>query len=163
MKLNSLDDLFVEDLKDLYDAEKQLVAALPDVIENVSSLELADALRLHLQETRQHVARLEQVFELLDIRPKAKTCEAMAGLLEEGEEILSQDTDPQVKDAGIIAAAQRIEHYEIAGYGCACAWAKILRQKEAGQLLHETLTEEKAADETLSRIAESINAEAVSQ
>jgi len=161
MKLQSLQDLYIEELRDLYSAENQIVKALPKMAKSASTDELRTAFEEHLEETRTHVERLEQIFERLDAKPKGKKCKAMEGLLEEGKEMMEEDADPMVHDAALICAAQRVEHYEIAGYGCARTFAKILGDDEAAELLQETLNEEGAADHKLTEIAEStINVEA---
>ncbi len=153
MGLNSLDDVLHEQVKDLLSAEKQLVAALPKVADAAHSDELKQAISEHLEETRGHVRRLEKVTGLLGIDNAATTCKAMQGLVAEGEEILAENGDPIAKDAAIIAAAQRIEHYEIAAYGTARALAGELDQRDAEQLFFETLDEERAADRLLTKIA----------
>jgi len=153
MGLNSLDDVLHDQVKDLLSAEKQLVAALPKVADAAHSDELKQAINEHLEETRGHVQRLEEITGLLGIDSSATTCKAMQGLVAEGEEILAKDGDPVAKDAAIIAAAQRIEHYEIAAYGTARTLAGELDQQEAGKLFGETLDEESAADKLLTKIA----------
>jgi ferritin-like metal-binding protein YciE len=154
-------ELFEDGLKDIYWAEKALVKALPKMIKKATSEELVSALEDHLRVTEEQVSRLEQVFESLDKKAQGKKCEAMAGLIKEAEEIMSETADGVVRDAGIIAAGQKVEHYEIATYGTLCAFAKTLGEDEAAELLAETLNEEKEADELLSQIAESsINVEA---
>jgi ferritin-like metal-binding protein YciE len=153
MGLNSLDDVLHDQVKDLLSAEKQLVAALPKVAEAAHSDELKQAINEHLEETRGHVQRLEEITGLLGIDSSATTCKALQGLVAEGEEILAKDGDPVAKDAAIIAAAQRIEHYEIAAYGTARTLAGELDQQEAGKLFGETLDEESAADKLLTKIA----------
>jgi len=153
MGLNSLDDVLHDQVKDLLSAEKQLVAALPKVAEAAHSDQLKQAINEHLEETRGHVQRLEEITGLLGIDSSATTCKAMQGLVAEGEEILAKDGDPVAKDAAIIAAAQRIEHYEIAAYGTARTLAGELDQQEAGKLFGETLDEESAADKLLTKIA----------
>lgn len=161
MKIATLRDFYVEELKDLYSAESQLVKALPKIAKAATSPELREAIESHLDETRGHVERLEQIFEALGTSPKGKVCKAMQGLLAEGDDVLSEEMPPAVKDAAIIAAAQRVEHYEIAGYGCVRTYAGILGEDEAQQLLDETLQEEGAADQALTEIAESsVNEEA---
>lgn len=153
MKMNSLRDLYVEQLRDLYSAETQLVDALPKMIEKTSHSELKQALRNHLEETRTHVERLERIFQSLDERPGGETCQAMKGLIKEGEEIIKKRGDDDVRDAGIIAAAQRVEHYEIAGYGTVATYAEMLNRMEDHRILGETLADEKNADQLLNRIA----------
>jgi ferritin-like metal-binding protein YciE len=153
MGLNSLDDVLQDQVRDLLSAEKQLVAALPKVAEAAHSEELKQAISEHLEETRGHVERLHAVSGLLGIDNTATTCKAMQGLIAEGEETLAKDGDPVAKDAAIIAAAQRIEHYEIAAYGTARTLAGELDQQEAERLFGETLDEESAADKLLTKIA----------
>ena len=152
---NSLDELLLFEVKDLYDAEQRLVKALPKMEEKATNPELKKAFRQHLEETKQHATRLKQVFEELDESPEAETCEAMKGLIEEGESIVNADGDKSVIDAALIAAAQRVEHYEISAYGSARAFAKQLGLSRVASLLGETLDEESSADAILSRIAES--------
>ncbi len=155
MKLNSLRDVFVENVRDLYNAESQLLKALPKMAKAASAAELKAAFTDHLEQTRGQVERLERVCESLGIKAKGKTCAAMKGLIEEGSEVIGEDGDPSAKDAALIAAAQRIEHYEIAGYGCAATFAKLLGETEAAKALAATLEEEKAADVLLTKVAES--------
>ncbi len=156
-----LRELFVDELKDIYWAEKALTKALPKMIKKTSTEELANAIEEHLAVTETHVTRLEQVFESIGEKAQAKKCEAMAGLIKEAEEIMQEHEEGVVRDAGIIMAAQKVEHYEIATYGTLCVFAKTLGEEEAASLLGETLAEEKEADETLTTIAESsINVEA---
>ncbi|MBY0526994.1 MAG: ferritin-like domain-containing protein [Gemmataceae bacterium] len=152
--MDSLRDLLVDQLQDLYSAEKQLVKALPQMASAAESDELRQGFEEHLVQTRNHVNRLERAFEKLGAALKENTCEAMEGLIEEGQEIMSQWGDSEVRDAGLIAAAQKVEHYEIASYGSVCAWADQLGQQEVAQLLHETLDEEKQTDEKLTHMAE---------
>ena len=153
MKLQSLDDVLMAELSDLMSAEKQLVKALPKVAEAASSKELREAIEHHLDETRGHVQRLEQVFESLGADAESEHCEAMEGLIGEGEEIVEADGDGAAKDAALIGAAQRVEHYEIAAYGTARTLAEQLGKDDAAALLQETLDEESAADQTLTKIA----------
>lgn len=161
MKLNSLHDLYVDELKDLYNAENQILKALPKMAKAASSPDLAQAFQDHLEETEGQVARLDKIFKKLDVNPKGKKCKAMEGLLEEGKEVMEEDADPVVRDAALIAAAQRVEHYEMAGYGCVRTFAQLLGYDDASDLLQETLDEEGAADKKLTELAESvINAEA---
>lgn len=158
---SGLRELFEAELKDIYWAEKALTKALPKMAKKASSEELQDALQDHLTVTEGQVARLEQIFELMKMKPQAKKCEAMAGLIKEAEEIMSETESGVVRDAGIISAGQKVEHYEIATYGTLCAFAKTLGEFESADLLETTLNEEKEADESLSQIAESsINFEA---
>ena len=156
MKLDNLRKLFVEELRDLYSAETQLVKALPKMANGASSEELRQALEDHLEQTQGQVERLEEVFEQLDETPKGKTCKAMKGLVEEGSEILEEDGEDSVIDAGIIAAAQKVEHYEMAGYGTVRAWAELLGENEAAELLQETLDQEGAANKLLNKLAQDI-------
>jgi ferritin-like metal-binding protein YciE len=155
LEFNNFRDLFVSQIKDLYDAENRLTKALPKMAESASSTQLKQALQDHLTETQGHVSRLEQIFRELNMEPKSETCEAMKGLIAEGEEMLKAKGDPDIKDAAIIAAAQRVEHYEISGYGTARSFARRLGLTQAASLLQQTLQEEKAADEKLNNIAES--------
>jgi ferritin-like metal-binding protein YciE len=162
MKLESLHDLFVDELKDLYNAEHQLLKALPKMAKAASSSQLAKAFTDHLEETKGQVDRLEKVFKELDASPKGKTCKAMEGLLKEGKEAMDEGADPSVRDAALIAAAQRVEHYEMAGYGCVRTFARSLGFEKAARLLQATLDEEGAADHKLTKLAETvINAKAL--
>ncbi len=161
MKLDSLKALYIEELRDLYNAENQITKALPKMAKAATSPELKQAFEMHLEETQGQIGRLEQIFEALGESPKGKTCKAMQGLVEEGEEILKAKADPMVRDAALIAAAQRVEHYEIAGYGTVRTYAKLLKEQKAAKLLQETLDEEGATDEKLTSLAEGgINIEA---
>jgi ferritin-like metal-binding protein YciE len=156
MKLDTLQNLYTDELRDLYNAENQLVKALPKMAKAASSGELKDAFEKHLEQTKGHVERLEQVFEELGEKPRGKTCRAMKGLIEEGSGILKEDGEDSVIDAGIIVAAQKVEHYEIAGYGSVRTFAHLLGQNKAAELLQTTLDEESEANEVLNRLAESI-------
>ena len=157
----TLHDAFIDELRDTYDAEKQLTKALPKLAKAASSPELREAFETHLQETQVQIERLEQVFESLDEKPRGKHCEGIAGIIEEGKTIMGEDFDETTMDACLIAAGQRAEHYEMAAYGTLIAWAEAMGHTDAASLLHETLEEEKAADEKLSAIAEGgINQEA---
>jgi ferritin-like metal-binding protein YciE len=160
MKLSSLEDLFVEELKDLYSAETQLLKALPKMAKAASSKELRRGFEKHLKQTEGHVERIKKVCADLDVTPTGKTCQAMQGLIKEGQEAIEEDAEPEVKDAALIAAAQRVEHYEIAGYGCVRTYAQLLKQKKAVQLLQQTLNEEGETDKALTKLAKSINVEA---
>lgn len=161
MKLKSLDDLLIDQLKDLYSAENQLVKALPKMAKAANSEKLSEAFTAHLEETRGQVERLESIFEMLEASPRGKKCKAMEGLIEEGKELIDEDADPSVKDAGLIGAAQKVEHYEIAAYGTARTIATLLGHDNVAELLQETLDEEGAADHKLTELAESeINVEA---
>ncbi|MCW5977675.1 MAG: ferritin-like domain-containing protein [Bryobacteraceae bacterium] len=154
MELTSMQTLLVHELRDLYDAENQLVMALPKMAEAATNLDLKEAFRTHLQETTNQIARLNRVFQALGIPPNGTRCEAMEGLIAEGEKIVRVPGDPDVKDAALIAAAQRVEHYEISAYGSARAHAKLLEFDDAADLLKDSLTEESKADEKLNKIAE---------
>ena len=154
-------DLFEDELKDIYWAEKALTKAIPKMIKNTTTPDLAQALEDHLEETKGHVDRLEEAFQMLGKAARAKKCEAMDGLIKEAEEIMEDTPEGIVRDAGIISAGQKVEHYEIATYGTLCAFAKTLGEDEVASLLQQTLEEEKAADEKLTDIAESsVNLEA---
>ena len=160
MSANNLRELLIEELKDIYDAEHRITKALPKMAEAADSEELASAFRKHLKQTEEHVRRLEQVFETLDEKAARKECKAMVGLLAEGKELMDED-DPNVKDAALIAAAQKVEHYEMASYGCVRTWAELLGEDEARRLLQTTLDEEGATDKKLTEIAGSLNIEAI--
>lgn len=160
MKLETLRELYIEELKDLYSAETQITKALPKLAETATNSALRQAFEHHLEETRNHVTRLEQIFQKLDESAKGKTCEGMKGLLKEGDERAKEDGDTDVLDAGLISAAQRVENYEIAAYGSARTYAELLGEKEAVRLLEQTLEEEKAADAKLTQVARKINVEA---
>ena len=155
MSAENLREALVEEIRDLYNAEKQLVKALPKMAKGAESDELRDAFESHLEETEGQVTRLERVFELLDEKPRGKHCAGMAGIVEEGSEKLQEDMEGSVLDACLIASAQKVEHYEISAYGSAIAWAEALGLNDVVQVLNETLEEEKAADEKLSALAES--------
>ncbi len=156
MKQLTLQDLFINELRDMYDAEKQLVKALPKMAKAATNEQLRQGFEEHLKQTENQVSRLEQVFEIIGQRARAKTCDAMKGLVEEGKDIIGDfDDQPEVLDAGLIAAAQKVEHYEIASYGTLCTWAEQLGQHDAKRLLHENLEEEKQTDEKLTHLAES--------
>ncbi|MFN7139981.1 MAG: ferritin-like domain-containing protein [Limisphaerales bacterium] len=164
MKLNTLQDLYIEELRDLYNAESQLLKALPKVADAATSEELRSALEDHLDQTKEQVERLDEVFQNLGASPKGKKCVAMEGLIKECEEHLKEEMEDSVKDAAIIGACQKIEHYEIAGYGTVCTYAKLLDREDDLDLLGQTLDEEKEADENLTDIAESsINFEAAEE
>jgi ferritin-like metal-binding protein YciE len=151
----TLHDAFIEELRDTYDAEKQLTKALPKLAKASSSPKLRQAFERHLDETQEQISRLEQVFESLDEKARGKHCEGIAGIIEEGKSIMEQDFDEMTMDACLIAAGQRAEHYEMAAYGTLVAWAEAMGHTEAARLLQQTLDEEKAADEKLSGLAES--------
>jgi ferritin-like metal-binding protein YciE len=154
-EFNSLDDLFIDQLRDLYDAEQRITKALPKMVNAANAPALKQAFESHLRETESHVGRLERIFEGLGVDTKRETCLAMKGLIDEGEAMVEAKGDPDIKDAALIAAAQRVEHYETAGYGTARAFARRLGNSQAASLLEQTLGEEKSADEKLTRIAES--------
>jgi len=159
-KITNLHDVYVEQLKDLYSAETQLIKALPKMVKAAHSPELAQGFEEHLEQTKVHAERLEEIFEGLDEKPTGKKCKAMEGLIKEGAETIHEDASPAAKDALLIAAAQRVEHYEIAGYGSVKTYARLLGEEDAAKLLEETLQEEKDTDEKLTSAAEQINAEA---
>ena len=154
MPLDSLQDLFLNELKDVYNAEKQLIRALPRMAKAAQSPELQQALTKHLKETEGHAKRLEQIFAELGHAARGKKCKGMEGLIEEGKEIMEEEGEPEVIDAALISAAQRVEHYEIAAYGCLRTYAQLLGLNQADQLLQQTLEEEEAADRTLTEIGE---------
>lgn len=153
MKLATLADLLAEELKDLYSAENQLLKALPKMAKAATSEDLRDAFENHLTETQHQVERLDQIFERLSIKPGRKKCKAMEGLIAEGQDIIAEDAEPMVHDAALISAAQRVEHYEIAAYGCARTFATLLGDDESASLLEESLEEESNADAKLTEIA----------
>jgi ferritin-like metal-binding protein YciE len=160
MRKDSLRQLYVDELKDLYSAETQLVKALPKMAKASSSAELRQAFEEHLRQTSEQVSRLEQIFEMLGEKATGKKCLGMEGLVKEGSETMQEEYGDAVKDAAIIGAAQRVEHYEIAGYGTVRAFAELLGENEHISLIEETLEEEKQADEKLTQLAEQINSEA---
>lgn len=156
MSLNSLDDLFVHFLRDIYYAEKQILKTLPKMARKADSDRLREAFESHLAETEDHVATLEKAFEALGLKARGVTCDAINGILEEGKEIMSDAGDPDTRDAGMIAAAQAVEHYEITRYGTLVAWATQLGKPDVAKMLSATLEQEKAADRKLSDLAESV-------
>jgi len=159
--MTSLRDVFVDAVRDLYNAETQLTKALPKMAKAANSAGLKSAFEEHLEQTQGHVERLDRVCDLMGIKAKGKTCQAMKGLIEEGQEVIEADGEAAAKDAALINAAQKVEHYEIAGYGTARTFASVLGETEVAELLQETLQEEAAADELLTEIAESgLNEEA---
>ncbi len=160
MPKSSLQDLYVDELRDLYNAETQLVKALPKMAKAAANNQLRQAFEEHLRQTSEHVSRLEQIFELLEVKASGKKCLGMEGLVKEGSETMKEDYPEEVKDAAIIGAAQRVEHYEMAGYGTARAFAELLGQDEHVTLLEQTLEEEKQADEKLTQLAKQINPKA---
>ena len=155
MKLETLEDLLVSELRDLYSAENQLIKALPKMAKAASSEDLKSAFEEHLEQTREQASRLEKIAKRLGITLRGKKCVAMEGLIEEGKEHMSEDAEPDVMDAMLIAAAQKVEHYEMAGYGCARTWARQLGHNDAADLLQTTLDEEGDTDKRLTEIAES--------
>lgn len=160
MSLNQLEDLFLHHLKDTYDAEKRLTKALPKMRKAASSETLQTAFEEHLAVTQEHISRLEKIFEMIDKPARGKKCVGMIGLIEEGEELMEEEGSEAALDAGLIAAAQKVEHYEIAAYGTMATYADILGLKNAAKLLKQTLAEEKETDEQLTQLASSINFEA---
>jgi ferritin-like metal-binding protein YciE len=157
MKPTSLQELYLEQVKDLYDAEHQIIKALPKMIEAATSQELRDALNEHLEVTKTQAMRLEEIFAALGEKAKGEKCKGMAGVLAEGDDLVGSIKDSDVRDAAIIASAQRVEHYEMAGYGTARTYAQLFAQEKAINLLQQTLDEEKEADQTLTRLAGQIN------
>ncbi|HEY7615992.1 MAG TPA: ferritin-like domain-containing protein [Terriglobales bacterium] len=160
MRAESLRDLYIQQLQDLYNSENQLIKALPKLAKAASSEQLRSTLEEHLEQTQHQASRLEDIFSDLNEDPKGKKCKGMEGLIKEGQEVLEEDMEPEVLDAALIAAAQRVEHYEIAGYGCVKTYAKLLGEQQAAGVLEEILNEEKEADRKLNEIAEEINLEA---
>jgi ferritin-like metal-binding protein YciE len=160
-KMQTLEDMYMDLLKDLYSAEKQLVKALPKMAKAADASDLQKAFQDHLRQTEGHVERIERIFSELGGSPRGKKCVGMEGLIAEGSELMKEDAEPEVLDAGLIAAAQKVEHYEIAGYGTARTWAERIGHENAARLLQQTLDEESAANEKLTQIAEShVNMEA---
>src|SRR5215475_6211243 len=157
MKLETMKELLLDELQDLYSAETQITKALPKMVKTSSNAELKHAFESHLKETEGHVQRLEKIFKHLQESSKGKTCEGMKGLLKEGEERIKEGGEPDVVDAGLIAAAQRVEHYEIAAYGSARTYAELLNENEVARLLDDTLNEEKSADQKLTKISKAVN------
>ncbi|MGH9570147.1 MAG: ferritin-like domain-containing protein [Candidatus Angelobacter sp.] len=162
MKLESLHELLIEELQDLYSAENQILEALPDMIDEADAPGLKQGFQHHLEQTKGHVRRLDQIFDQLgkDVDRKDKTCKGMKGIIKDGEDVLKADAEPEVRDAGLIAAAQRVEHYEIAAYGTVRTYAQLLGKRDWAQLLESTLEEEKQTDQKLTQLAGSINLEA---
>jgi ferritin-like metal-binding protein YciE len=160
MKLENLQQLYLKELRDLYSAENQITDALPKLIEAANNSELKNALQKHLNVTQTQIGRLEQIFQTLNEKPTGETCKGMKGVIKEGDEIVSAGNDPSTVDAGIISAAQRVEHYEMAGYGTVRTYAKLLGRDQDSQLLQQTLDEEKEADQTLTQIANTVNVDA---
>ena len=156
MKLETLKDLYIHELKDLYSAEKQIINALPKMIKAAADKQLAAGFEEHFEQTKEHAARLEKILTSHDESTRGPKCEGMEGVLKEGEEMIKEDAEEEVRDAGLIAAAQRVEHYEMAGYGCARTYAELLRDRQGAQLLQTTLMEELATDKKLSKLAKSV-------
>jgi ferritin-like metal-binding protein YciE len=163
MQHNALMELYIDELKDLYDAENRLVKALPKVAKAATSEKLRSAVEEHLEQTKGHVDRLKEIFDNMGEKATGKKCAGMMGILKEGEEIMHEDFEDEVMDAALISAAQRVEHYEIAAYGCVRTWADLLGESEASSLLDKTLEEEKETDEELTQLAEEINVQAKEQ
>jgi ferritin-like metal-binding protein YciE len=163
MSVETMQELLIDELKDLYSAEKQIVRALPKLAKAATSTELQEALLNHLEETKGQVARLEQISEIIGKKLTGKSCVGMKGVLEEGSEVLEDTDKGTVRDAALIAASQRVEHYEMAGYGSAREFAKLLGLSDVANLLDETLAEEKNADKTLSAVARQVNTQAKSE
>jgi ferritin-like metal-binding protein YciE len=160
MSVETMEELLIDELKDLYSAEKQIVSALPKIIKAVSSANLKEGLTNHLEETKGHVTRLERIGEIVGKKMAGKTCAGMKGVLEEGSEVLKDTEEGSVRDAALISACQRVEHYEMAGYGSARDFAKLLDLDDVADLLEQTLEEEKAADKTLTGASKQINSKA---
>ena len=161
MKADTLQDLFIDELQDIYSAENLIVEALPKMIEKASSPDLKQGFKLHLEQTREQIVRLDRIFDQIpDVDREDKKCKGMEGIIKEGQEILKSDMDDDVKDAALIAAAQRVEHYEIASYGTVRTYANLLGRRDWAQLLEQTLAEEKVTDVKLSQLADHINVEA---
>jgi ferritin-like metal-binding protein YciE len=160
MEHNALKDLYIDELKDIYDAENRLLKALPKMAKAATSDELRSGIEAHLEQTRGHVERLQEIFKSLGEKPSGKKCNGMIGLLKEGDEIMDEDFEGEVMDAALISAAQRVEHYEIAAYGCVAAWAELLGETDAVALLEQTLEEEKETDQKLTELSSQINVEA---
>jgi ferritin-like metal-binding protein YciE len=156
MSLDSLEDLYFEQIRDLYSAEQQIIEALPKMVEAAANRELSAGLAKHLEQTREHVRRLEEIGDRMDEKIEGKKCKGMAGILKEGEESVDEDGDPTITDSGLIATAQRVEHYEIAGYGCARTYAEALGLEDDAELLQQTLDEEAETDEKLTEIGLSL-------
>jgi ferritin-like metal-binding protein YciE len=156
MELETLKDLYVHELKDLYSAEKQIIKALPKMVKAATNKQLAAGFKGHLEQTKEHAARLEEILDSHDESTDGPKCEGMEGVLREGDEMIEEDAEDQVRDAGLIAVAQRVEHYEIAGYGCARTYAELLGDRQGARLLEITLTEESDTDKKLTKLAKSV-------
>jgi ferritin-like metal-binding protein YciE len=162
MSVSTMEELLIDELKDIYNAEKQITRALPKMAKATTSKDLRQAFESHLEETNGQIERLDKVFEILGRSARGKTCHGMQGVLEEGSEVIEDTEKSPLRDAALISAAQRVEHYEMAAYGCVREYARLLGQDQIVKLLEETLEEEKAADEKLSSLSESVNSEAMS-
>jgi ferritin-like metal-binding protein YciE len=160
MEMQSLRDLMIDELKDLYSAENQILKALPKMIKKATSPDLKQGFEKHLKETEGQVGRLDKIFQELNESPRGKKCKGMEGVIADGKELMEEDAEPEVLDAGLIGAAQHVEHYEIAGYGCARTYAELLGLNNVARLLQQTLDEEKATDQKLTELAKGINVEA---
>jgi ferritin-like metal-binding protein YciE len=158
MKLETLNELYVDELKDLYSVENQILKALPEMVKAAHAPDLKAGFEAHLRQTQEHVSRLEQIFDRLGQSPRGKHCKGMEGILAEGKELLKADAQPEVLDAGLITAAQHVEHYEIAGYGTVRTYAQLLGDNEAAMLLQKTLNEEEQTDQKLTQLSTRINA-----
>jgi len=163
MEHSALKELYIDELRDIYHAETQLVKALPKMAKASTSDDLRSGFESHLEQTKGHVQRLEEIFDALDEKPSGKKCAGMQGLVKEGEEIMDEDFEGEVMDAALISAAQRVEHYEIAAYGCVRSWAELLGESEATSLLEKTLDEEKETDRKLTELSQEINVQAKGQ
>jgi ferritin-like metal-binding protein YciE len=163
MELDTLEALYVDELKDLWSAEKQILKALPRMVRAAGDKNLKRAFTQHERQTRQHVTRLERIFKQLDASPRGKKCVGMEGLLEEGAELIKEKPDQDVLDAGLISAAQHVEHYEMAGYGTVRTWARLLGRDDQADLLQQTLNEEGETDKLLTSLAEAVNVEAIAE
>jgi ferritin-like metal-binding protein YciE len=163
VELETLAQLYEDELKDLWSAEKQILKALPKMIKAASAKPLKAGFRKHERQTREHVRRLERILQSLEARPRGKKCVGMEGLLKEGSELIRERPDPDVLDAGLISAAQHVEHYEMAGYGTVRTWARLLGHRDHARVLQQTLNEEGETDKALTRLAEAINVEAESE
>ena len=160
MKMENLQDLYIHELKDLYSAENQIIKALPKMAKAATHPKLADGFKQHLEQTKEHAARLERILKSHDETTRGPKCKGMEGVLKEGQEMIEEDAEDDVRDAGLITAAQRVEHYEMAGYGTARTYAQLLGDNAGAKLLQKTLDEEGATDKKLTKLAESINVEA---
>ena len=156
MELEKLKDLYIHELKDLYSAEKQIIKALPKMVKAATNKQLAAGFKGHLEQTKKHAVRLEKILDRHDESTDGPKCEGMEGVLREGDEMIEEEAEDEVRDAGLIAAAQRVEHYEIAGYGCARTYAELLGDRQGAQLLEITLTEESDTDKKLTKLAKSV-------